>query len=196
MVGESDRTRSFNPSFPSIDTLHNVVVVRAVLMIDYHTMNPTPAKRARKSSSPPSPAASLPRPGSSRPLRPPGSAGGPPSPLQPFLPRPPSGHTSHPSLPSFPHLTSGIPSGPGPSTWSSAWPGGSNPNPNMSRRSVDPTSPSDLGSPQMDMEETTSTETGLVFTRDTSGRAPRSMMACTRCRRQKCVLPRGSIPLR
>lgn len=53
----------------------------------------------------------------------------------------------------------------------------------------DPTSPSSPGSPhtQMDIEESTSTETGLVFTRDTSNRAPRSMMACTRCRRQKCV---------
>jgi len=52
------------------------------------------------------------------------------------------------------------------------------------REGRDVRSPSSAGSPEMD-DETISTETGMVFARDTSSRAPRSMMACTRCRRQK-----------
>jgi len=52
------------------------------------------------------------------------------------------------------------------------------------RERRDVRSPSTAGSPGME-DETTSTETGMVFARDPSNRAPRSMMACTRCRRQK-----------
>ena len=52
------------------------------------------------------------------------------------------------------------------------------------REGRDVRSPSTAGSPGLE-EESTSTEAGMVFARDTSNRAPRSMMACTRCRRQK-----------
>jgi hypothetical protein len=52
------------------------------------------------------------------------------------------------------------------------------------REGRDIRSPSTAGSPGLE-EESTSTEAGMVFARDTSNRAPRSMMACTRCRRQK-----------
>lgn len=186
-------------------------------------MNPNPAKRPRRSSSPLSPSNTLPRPGSSRPsVTSPARSTNALSPSQPFLPpphilahpptQPSHSHSlSHPVLP-LPRPSALLsPTQPNSSNWSSAWPHSSSSqregenrglgivgltalesgskrggNSRGDRQSIDARSPSSPGSPSMDTEEPgTSTETGLVFTRDTSSRAPRSMMACTRCRRQK-----------
>ncbi|KAK8853402.1 hypothetical protein IAR55_004108 [Kwoniella newhampshirensis] len=121
-------------------------------------MNPTPAKRPRRTLSPHSPAESS---ASQQRPRPPTA-----SPSRTILPAP------IPSGPPFP------PFAPGPSGWQSTWQAGS------SRRSFDAGSPSTSASPKMEGVEEGNMG-GMVFTRDVSSRAPRSMMACTRCRRQK-----------
>ncbi|WWD19831.1 hypothetical protein CI109_104298 [Kwoniella shandongensis] len=123
-------------------------------------MNPTPAKRPRRSSSPHSPAESSASQAQQR-ARPPTA-----SPSHTILPAP------IPSGPPFP------PYAPGPSGWQSAWRSGS------SRRSFDAGSPVTSVSPKMEGGDEVNAS-GMILTRDVSSRAPRSMMACTRCRRQK-----------
>ena len=146
-------------------------------------MNPTPVKR-RRSSSPSTPLgltgtnladSHAQSRSSNRPSA---------SPANPTLP---------PPIPSFPVYA---PPGPGPSTWQS-WRGSERDRPPplsereqprdrrdpAARRSMDARSPSsDVASPNMEgIDEAVE----FVLTRDVSNRAPRSMMACTRCRRQK-----------
>lgn len=137
-----------------------------------------PAKRARRTSSAES-ASLAQQEGSESQLRP--SV----SPNRPTLPP----LTSTPGAgPSFPRPSSVIGYTSAQSDWSSAWPHGHNSGTSraQSRRSMDAKSPVSPMSPKMEgIEETSSTESGLVFTRDASNRAPRSMIACTRCRRQK-----------
>ncbi|OCF34256.1 hypothetical protein I317_02468 [Kwoniella heveanensis CBS 569] len=134
-------------------------------------MNPTPAKRARHSTSPSSPAESSTsqaqrdrererdrdrdrdrerdrereRERSSQ--RPPSA-----SPSHPILPAP------IPSGPSFP------PFAPGPSGWQSTWR-------SDNRRSFDAGSPSSTSSPKLGEG---AEEQGVIFTRDIASRAPRS----------------------
>ncbi|WWC91905.1 uncharacterized protein L201_006855 [Kwoniella dendrophila CBS 6074] len=127
-------------------------------------MNPTPAKRARRTSSPSSPAEST---SSLHRQRPPTA-----SPSHPILPAP---------IPSNPPGSSGgfTPFAPGPSGWQSHWK-------SDSRKSFDAGSPASTTSPKLSGESRHQDETGgVIFTRDVNSRAPRSMMACTRCRRQK-----------
>jgi hypothetical protein len=99
------------------------------------------------------------------------------SPSNPILPPPlPSpGRAPPPSLGSHP-----FPPYAGPSNWaaSSGWTASHRPQ-NV-RHSMDIRSPTPV-SPKEEDEM----GQGMTFTRDTSSRAPRSMMACTRCRRQK-----------
>jgi hypothetical protein len=158
-------------------------------------MNPTPTKRRRSSSpSTPSGRPREPGPGSGPPID---SRGRPPSasPANPTLP---------PPIPSFPHF--GPPGGPGPSTLHFRSTAGREWDRErefrdrererdrerdrdvmeqrvLARRSMDARSPeSVVTSPRMEGIE----EVGeVVFSRDVSSRAPRSMMACTRCRKQK-----------
>ncbi|WVW86370.1 hypothetical protein I302_108415 [Kwoniella bestiolae CBS 10118] len=130
-------------------------------------MNPTPAKRARRTSSPSSPTGST-------------------SSLQQRTQRPPTASPSHPILPapipSNPPGSSGggfPPFAPGPSGWQANWR-------SDSRRSFDAGSPTSTTSPRLPGEAGHPDEpAGIIFTRDVNSRAPRSMMACTRCRRQK-----------
>nr|XP_019010520.1 uncharacterized protein I206_04991 [Kwoniella pini CBS 10737]OCF49301.1 hypothetical protein I206_04991 [Kwoniella pini CBS 10737] len=134
-------------------------------------MNPTPAKRARRTSSPSSPSGST-------------------SSLQQQRARPPTASPSRPTLPApVPSNPPGSSSGsagpfppyaPGPSGWQSNWR-------SDHRRSFDAGSPNSTTSPKLAAEDIHHDEVsgGVIFTRDVNSRAPRSMMACTRCRRQK-----------
>ncbi|WVQ78974.1 hypothetical protein IAT38_001066 [Cryptococcus sp. DSM 104549] len=134
-------------------------------------MNPSPAKRPRRTSSPPSPDAALQhRTSPSRTL--------------------PPIHTGPPS-----HTPFAGPSGWQSATWRSS-----------SRRSLEgegSESPRPEGADEGNAGGSAggsagpSGSGGMVFTRDVSSRAPRSMMACTRCRRQKmkCDGP-NSVPCR
>ncbi|WRT70030.1 uncharacterized protein IL334_007023 [Kwoniella shivajii] len=132
-------------------------------------MNPTPAKRARRTSSPSSPTES--------------------STSTSQRPRPPTASPSHPILPApIPSNPTGLPPfAPGPSGWQSNWR-------SDSRRSFEAGSPISATSPTLEGQDESG---GVIFTRDVSNRAPRSMMACTRCRRQKmkCDGP-SSVPCR
>lgn len=126
-------------------------------------MNPSPAKRPRRTSSP-----EPDTPVSQGPLRRPS-----------------------PSL-TLPPIQSGAPppSYGGPSTWSSAWRGASRPSqgaegsqsPKMEEDDPEPSGTT--GGPSSAAPGSSSS---VVFTRDVNPRAPRSMMACVRCRRQKYV---------
>ncbi|WWC64796.1 uncharacterized protein I303_107409 [Kwoniella dejecticola CBS 10117] len=135
-------------------------------------MNPTPAKRARRTSSPSSPTESTSSLAQHQRARPPTA-----SPSHPILPAP---------IPSNPPGSSGSAAGPfppfapGPSGWQSNWR-------SDHRRSFDAGSPSSITSPKLPGEDIHHDEAsgGVIFTRDVNSRAPRSMMACTRCRRQK-----------
>ncbi|WWD03957.1 hypothetical protein V865_002015 [Kwoniella europaea PYCC6329] len=129
-------------------------------------MNPTPAKRARRTSSPSSPTGST---SSIQRQRPPTA-----SPSHPILPAPiPSNPTGSSGGGGFP------PFAPGPSGWQSNWT-------SDSRRSFDAGSPTSTTSPRLPGDPGHPEEPqGVIFTRDVNSRAPRSMMACTRCRRQK-----------
>ncbi|WVR09585.1 hypothetical protein IAU60_006655 [Kwoniella sp. DSM 27419] len=128
-------------------------------------MNPTPAKRARRTSSPSSPTEST---ASTTQVQ--------PRPLSGEVrPRPPTASPSHPILPApIPSNPAFVPFAPGPSGWQSDWR-------SQSRRSYDATSPESTSSLKLEGTD----EHGVIFTRDISSRAPRSMMACTRCRKQK-----------
>ncbi|XAO26259.1 hypothetical protein I312_105094 [Cryptococcus bacillisporus CA1280] len=125
-------------------------------------MHPSPAKRPRRTSSPepdtPMSQGPLRHPSPSRTLPPIQGAGPPPS------------HG-------------------GPSTWSSAWRGASRPSQGAEgsespKMEEDEPAPSGTtgGGPSGAAPASSSS---VVFTRDVNTRAPRSMMACVRCRRQK-----------
>lgn len=126
-------------------------------------MNPSPAKRPRTSSPEPG------TPVSQGPLR-----------------------RTSPSL-TLPPIQSGAlpPSYGGPSTWSSAWRGASrasqgvegSQSPKMEEDDPEPSGTTG-GGPSGAAPGSSSS---VVFTRDVNPRAPRSMMACVRCRRQKYV---------
>ena len=139
-------------------------------------MNPTPSKRRRSGSPAPGEGS-----GGSRRSASVATTNRNPtaSPNNPILP-PPLPSSSH-----GPAATGGHPFPPfaGPSNWTATSPWTSSQGshrPHNVRHSMDMRSPTPL-SPKEEDEM----GQGLTFARDTSSRAPRSMMACTRCRRQK-----------
>ncbi|WVF67314.1 hypothetical protein IAT40_002065 [Kwoniella sp. CBS 6097] len=150
-------------------------------------MNPTPAKRARRSASPSSPTESTTSQAQRDRDRDRASDRERERERERSSQRPPTASPSHPILPApIPSGPSFPPFAPGPSGWQSNWR-------SENRRSFDAGSPSSTSSPKMG--EGTEDQ-GVIFTRDIA-RAPRSMMACTRCRRQKmkCDGP-SSVPCR
>ncbi|RXK40818.1 hypothetical protein M231_01877 [Tremella mesenterica] len=154
-------------------------------------MNPISNKR-RRSSSPSGPSRARPTLRLSSPSPPHSSRSGRPptaSPSHPILPAPIPSSLSGPSSGTpFPSPFSST-AGPSGSGWQSNWP-----NSRSIRRSIDARSPLSVStSPKMEGID----EDSVVLARDTSGRAPRSMIACTRCRRQKmkCDGP-GQVPCR
>jgi hypothetical protein len=143
-------------------------------------MNPTPSKRRRSNSPSGAPGSEPRRSASPAKSTSTGNRHITASPQHHFLPPPlpssshgppPSAGGSHP----FPPFA-------GPSNWTSPTPWPSALKPHHVRHSMDIRSPSPI-SPREDDDMSL----GITFTRDTSSRAPRSMMACTRCRRQKWV---------
>ncbi|ORY31646.1 hypothetical protein BCR39DRAFT_87706 [Naematelia encephala] len=146
-------------------------------------MNPTPSKR-RRSSSPAGPGPGpgpIPRPSQS----PTESTRRPIS--HPILPAPiPSPHISGPSFPLPFSATTAASAAPGPSNWQQREQQQQQQQQVIWRRSMDARSPpSSTGSPKLEGIDEAAGDVGMVFARDTASRAPRSMMACTRCRRQK-----------
>lgn len=145
-------------------------------------MNPTPSKRRRSGSLIGAEGGSggSHRSGSAAPTQRNPTA----SPNNPILP-PPLPSSSHGPPPSagghpFPPFTG---SSAGPSNWATPSPWTSSHSslrPHNVRHSMEIRSPTPL-SPKEEDEM----GQGMTFARDTSSRAPRSMMACTRCRRQK-----------
>jgi hypothetical protein len=142
-------------------------------------MNPTPSKRPRPSASPPTTSSSK---------RPSSRAGHTASPSNTLLPAPtPSPLIPPPQPHPHPHAHFIPPSSAaGPSDWQSrgGWSGQ-----RASRRSIDAgmsiRSPATEYSEDLPEGEEVESGSGMQLSRDLSTRAPRSMMACTRCRRQK-----------
>ena len=141
-------------------------------------MNPTPLKR-RRSGSPSGPERGS---GESRRSGSAATSNRNPkaSPNNPILPPPlpSSGHGPPTTAGAHP-----FPPFAGPSNWNATSPWSSSQStlrPHNARHSMDIRSPSPLSPKEED-----DMGQGMAFARDTSSRAPRSMMACTRCRRQK-----------
>ncbi|ORX39447.1 hypothetical protein BD324DRAFT_332943 [Kockovaella imperatae] len=184
-------------------------------------MNPTPAKRARRTASPSSPSSQSQT--SQRDHGPGGRNESLVSPTKPILPPPlPSAGHHGPSFP-LPSMPSGRPQ-----SWAPGWTSsgstrsgpiyeperdrerererergddrglasaGAGSSRVRSRQSFEAGSPSSPTSTQMESIDENRTTAQMVLTRDTTARAPRSIMACVRCRKQKmkCDGP-GRIP--